>query len=155
MLHTAHNTHSTQLVTSHHITPHHLFGLPFGGHGVCFRPSRRGRRRFGRDVSEGRREEARTVPVCVCVCLFFSFFYTCLWLCVLLCVQRCVFVFSGICVVFGHVAGTACAEYMLGDRVKYRRANRPCSLLIAGADQLYQEKANDLWNRQRVLLDPI
>ena len=52
-------------------------------------------------------------------------------------------VFSEICVVFGRVVGTACAEYMLGDRAKYRRSNRPFSFLIAGAEQLYQEKAND------------
>ena len=44
--HTAYNTHNTQHITLYHITPHHilhLFGAHFGGHGVCFRPGRRGR----------------------------------------------------------------------------------------------------------------
>ena len=52
--HTAYNTNNTQQITLHHITPHHilhLFSGHFGGHGVCFGPSRRGRRRFGWDVS--------------------------------------------------------------------------------------------------------
>ena len=54
---------------------------------------------------------------------------------------------------FGRVAGAVCAENM-GDRAKFRRAKGPFALLITGVEQLFQDKANDLWNRQRVLLDP-
>ena len=46
--------------------------------------------------------------------------------------------------VFDRVAGT-------GQSIDVQ--NRPFSLLIAGAEQLYQEKANDLWNGQRVVPD--
>ena len=57
-----HNRHTQPTARNTHNT---LVWCSFWWFGVCFRPSHRGRRRFGWDVSEGRGEEARTRQVVV------------------------------------------------------------------------------------------
>ena len=52
-MYTRNRQHTTDTIHTTDSTQHtiHLFGAHFGGYGVCFWPSHRGRRRFGWDVS--------------------------------------------------------------------------------------------------------